>query len=50
MHIKFNVPPFTGKENEYIADAIQSGRICGDGKYTRKCEEILEEMRRLDGF
>ena len=44
MRIKFNVPPFTGKENEYIADAIQSGRICGDGKYTRKCEEILEEM------
>lgn len=43
MTIPFNVPPFTGKEPEYIADAIHSGKICGDGKYTKKCNAWLEE-------
>lgn len=44
MHIRFNVPPVTGKENEYIAEVIESHNICGDGMFTKKCEKILEEM------
>lgn len=44
MHIRFNIPPVTGRENEYIADVIKSHSICGDGEYTKKCEAILEEM------
>ncbi len=44
MHIKFNVPPVTGREGEYIEEVIKSGRICGDGVFTRKCEKLLEEM------
>ena len=40
--IPFNVPPFVGKELEYIQDAINDGKICGDGKYTKKCNEWLE--------
>ena len=41
--IPFNVPPFVGKELEYIQDAIKDRKICGDGKYTKKCSQWLEE-------
>lgn len=40
--IKFNIPPCTGKENEYIAQAIASHKICGDGEFTKKCNEWIE--------
>lgn len=40
--IKFNIPPCTGKENEYIAQAIASHKICGDGEFTKKCSEWIE--------
>ena len=33
--IAFNVPPFTGKEKEYMADAIVRHKICGDGQFTK---------------
>lgn len=41
--ILFNIPPYLGIENEYIADAIASHKICGDGSYTKKCQSLLEE-------
>ena len=41
--IKFNIPPKTGDELKYIADAIASEKICGDGKYTLECEKIIEK-------
>lgn len=41
--IKFNIPPRTGEELKYIEDAILSEKICGDGKYTKMCQEILEK-------
>lgn len=41
--IPFNIPPYVGTENKYIADAIQSHKICGDGAYTKKCQELLEQ-------
>ncbi|WP_195421465.1 dTDP-4-amino-4,6-dideoxygalactose transaminase [Faecalicatena contorta] len=41
--ISFNVPPIVGKEMEYIEEAIRSHKICGDGAFTRKCSEWLEE-------
>lgn len=40
--IQFNVPPCVGKEQEYIADAIAQKKICGDGVYTKKCNEWIE--------
>ena len=40
--IPFNVPPFVGNELDYIQDAIRDRKICGDGKYTKKCNEWLE--------
>ena len=41
--IKFNVPPVTGKELEYIQQAIQSQHLSGDGMFTKKCHEWLEK-------
>ncbi|MGN0551676.1 MAG: dTDP-4-amino-4,6-dideoxygalactose transaminase [Acutalibacteraceae bacterium] len=41
--INFNIPPYVGKENEYIAQAIYSKKICGDGEFTKKCHKIIEE-------
>ena len=40
--ISFNVPPYLGKEMEYMRDAAENHRISGDGKYTRLCSEWLE--------
>lgn len=42
MKIDFNVPPLVGKEKEYVMQAIDSHKICGDGEFTRKCSEWLE--------
>ena len=41
--IPFNVPPCVGTEQDYIAEAISSHKICGDGKFTKKCNAWLEE-------
>ncbi len=40
--ISFNVPPYVGKEQEYIAQAISTRKICGDGQFTKKCNAWLE--------
>ena len=40
--IRFNVPPFTGKEMDYIKKAVENQKICGDGEFTKKCNEWLE--------
>lgn len=42
--IYFNIPPVVGNEMKYIQEAIESHKICGDGKFTKKCNEKLEEM------
>ena len=41
--INFNVPPFTGKELDYIKEAVERQKICGDGIFTKKCNEWLEQ-------
>ena len=41
--IYFNIPPYTGKETEYIAEAIRNHKISGDGVFTKKCNEWIEE-------
>ena len=41
--ISFNVPPCVGTELEYIKEAIESHKICGDGAFTKKCNAWLEE-------
>lgn len=44
--ITFNVPPYTGKEMEYIRECVENQKICGDGAYTKKCNEWIENRTR----
>lgn len=39
----FNKPYLTGKETHYITDAVASGKISGNGKYTNLCQSFFEE-------
>ncbi len=41
--IRFNVPPYTGKELDYIKVAVENQKICGDGEFTKKCNEWIED-------
>ena len=41
--IRFNVPPYTGKEIENVKKAVESMHICGDGEFTKRCNTFLEE-------
>ena len=41
--IPFNMPPYVGKENDYIKKAIENHKICGDGEFTKKCSAWIEE-------
>ena len=41
--INFNVPPFTGREMEYIKQTVENQKICGDGPFTKKCNEWIEQ-------
>lgn len=41
--ISFNIPPFVGSEMRYIEEAIQSHKICGDGSFTKRCNEWIEK-------
>ena len=42
MHIGFNKPYLSGKETEYIQQAVLSGKISGDGMFTKKCHYFFE--------
>jgi dTDP-4-amino-4,6-dideoxygalactose transaminase len=42
MRIPFNKPYLSGKETEYIREAVLSGQISGDGMFTRKCHDFFE--------
>ena len=41
--IPFNKPVFLGKELEYIKQSIDSGKLCGDGEFTKKCQMWMEK-------
>ena len=41
--IHFNIPPFTGKELDYMKEAVENHKICGDGSFTKKCDAWIEE-------
>ncbi|MGA2405364.1 MAG: dTDP-4-amino-4,6-dideoxygalactose transaminase [Bacteroidales bacterium] len=43
MTIPFNKPYLTGKELDYIKDAVSRGKISGNGYYTEKCHEFFQQ-------
>ena len=47
MLIPFNKPYLSGKEIEYIQDAVYTGKISGNGKYTKLCNNFFEKKYGL---
>ena len=41
--IPFNIPPYTGTELECVRAAIEEHKICGDGRFTKQCNQWLEQ-------
>tara|TARA_R110002012_G_scaffold106998_3_gene248614 strand:+ start:7723 stop:8853 length:1131 start_codon:yes stop_codon:yes gene_type:complete len=37
--IPFNLPAYTGNEDQYLMQSVRSSRIAGDGQFTAKCHE-----------
>ena len=46
--IPFNKPFIVGKELYYIAQAVLRGHIAGDGLFTHKCSDLLEEKFQIN--
>lgn len=40
--IDFNMAPYVGNEIEYMRQAVQNKKICGDGPFTKKCHKWIE--------
>lgn len=45
--VHFNIPPFTGRELDYIQQAVRLGKISGDGTFTRQCSRWMEEQFQI---
>jgi len=43
MKIPFNKPHMTGKEHVYITEAYTNGMLAGDGPFTKRCHDWLEQ-------
>lgn len=41
--ISFNKPYLSGKETQYIEEAVRSGKISGNGIFTQRCQLFFEE-------
>ncbi len=45
--IPFNAPPITGSEVDYMRSAMNSGKLCGDGGFTRRAQQWLEQRFQI---
>jgi dTDP-4-amino-4,6-dideoxygalactose transaminase len=43
LRIPFNRASLVGNELDFVAQAVENGHISGDGPFTRRCEELLEQ-------
>lgn len=43
MSIPFNKPHLTGKETHYMYQAVNNGKLSGNGEFTHKCQHYFEE-------
>ena len=41
--ITFNIPPYVGSELDYVKQAVENHKICGDGAFTKQCNQWLSE-------
>ena len=42
--IPFNKPYLSGNETQYIEEAVRSGKISGDGVFTKRCHQFFEQQ------
>lgn len=47
MNIPFNKPYLTGQELEYIRQAVELGKLSGNGVFTRRCQQLLCQRYRF---
>lgn len=47
MSIPFNKPFLTGKEAHYMYQAVYTGKLSGNGVFTKKCQQFFEEKYGL---
>ena len=47
LPIPFNKPHITGQEHAYMAEAVTNGHISGDGNFTKRCHQLLEETLKV---
>lgn len=47
IQIPFNKPYLTGNELQYINEAVASGKISGNGNFTKKCQDFFESVYRF---
>jgi len=48
--IPFNKPPYTGNEDQYIIDSINSAKISGDGEFAIRCHKWFKEKLQCETF
>ena len=41
--ISFNLPPYTGNEDQYVLAAMRSDKMSGDGKFGHQCQTWFQE-------
>jgi dTDP-4-amino-4,6-dideoxygalactose transaminase len=46
--IPFNLPSMVGRELDYIIEAVNGGHLAGDGVFTRRCQQWLQEQCGAD--
>ena len=44
MNINLNCSSVQGSEIEYVQEAIGSGQVAGDQKFSRRCQELLSKV------
>lgn len=43
MNIPFNKPHLTGEETQYMKEAVKTGKLSGNGEFTKRCQTFFEE-------
>lgn len=46
--IPFNIPPYIGNEIKYMDEAINNHKICGDGVFTKQCNQWMENRFKTE--
>jgi dTDP-4-amino-4,6-dideoxygalactose transaminase len=44
IHVDFNKPSLMGNEMAYLQEAIENRHISGDGSFTRRCQDYLQQV------